>query len=337
MHARAQPSRDIGGTQPLGQLGLVHQGAVGQVPGDTRRAVAQQLLAQDAAHAVGGDQGIAFDQLAGLGSHGDHAVRFGKAFNGLAQVQVHARISLSGFLQQLLQIGPVDGGVGSAVAMHGLAAQRHVPQFLPCGGAAHPQAVRQRHHLLQRLCRPQACRRRTTFGPSWIPAPTSLSTRACSKRRTSQPARDAPIAAARPPMPPPAINTCLFMRVLCPCLRPWWLVPGYSSRPPLKKIKNHRICLKHACIRHALRRRDPETPTSHAPNCRKVHHWHRAFCVTARNRPWHRRRAMSVHRPTFCTAHDSHSQPNQFLTNGRANEKSPHKAGSFNMRDGKIR
>ena len=151
MHARAQPSRDIGGTQPLGQLGLVHQGAVGQVPGDTRRAVAQQLLAQNAAHAVGGDQGIAFYQLAGPGSHGDHAVGLGKALDGLAQVQVHARISLSGFPQQLLQIGPVDGGVGRAIALHGLAAQGHMRQFLPGDCAAHAQAARQCHHLLQRF------------------------------------------------------------------------------------------------------------------------------------------------------------------------------------------
>ncbi|KEH09420.1 hypothetical protein GY14_12490 [Delftia tsuruhatensis] len=158
------------------------------MPGDTRRAVAQQLLAQDAAHAVGGDQGIAFDQLAGLGSHGDHAVRFGKAFNGLAQVQVHARISLSGFLQQLLQIGPVDGGVGSAVAMHGLAAQRHVPQFLPCGGAAHPQAVRQRHHLLQRLLQAPGLQAAHHIRPQLDSSP-HFAEHACLFEKTHFPAR----------------------------------------------------------------------------------------------------------------------------------------------------
>ena len=100
---------------------------------------------------VGGDQGIAFDQLAGPGSHGDHAVGLGKALDGLAQVQVHARISLSGFPQQLLQIGPVDGGVGRAIALHGLAAQGHMRQFLSGDCAAHAQAARQRHHLLQRF------------------------------------------------------------------------------------------------------------------------------------------------------------------------------------------
>src|SRR2546427_1254905 len=38
-------------------------------------------------------------------------------------------------------------------------------------------------------------------------------------------------------MPPPAINTCLFMCELCPCRHPWRPGPDYSSRTPLKKIK----------------------------------------------------------------------------------------------------
>ena len=36
------------------------------------------------------------------------------------------------------------------------------------------------------------------LGPSWMPAPTSVNSGACSNRRTSQPARRAASAAARP-------------------------------------------------------------------------------------------------------------------------------------------
>ena len=52
-------------------------------------------------------------------------------------------------------------------------------------------------------CSPQACKRRTTLGPSCTPAPTSENTAARSNTRTSHPACEAPKAAAMPAMPPP--------------------------------------------------------------------------------------------------------------------------------------
>src|SRR5574344_1384529 len=64
-------------------------------------------------------------------------------------------------------------------------------------------------------CKPQDCKRRTTLGPNWTPAPTSEKAALRSNTRTSHPAWLAPKAAAMPAIPPPAIRNCFCMTRFC--------------------------------------------------------------------------------------------------------------------------
>ena len=53
---------------------------------------------------------------------------------------------------------------------------------------------------------------RNTLGPSWMPAPISLNSGACSSTCTGMPLRDSASAADNPPMPPPTTRTGLDWR-----------------------------------------------------------------------------------------------------------------------------
>ena len=131
MQMRAQPCGHILRAQALGQLRLMHHGAVSQVPGHTRRAVAQHLRTYRAAHAICANQGITFNQLVGAGANGDDAILLGKAGDGLIEVEVHLGQVLQSLEQQLMQIGPVNRCVACAIAVHHLRAQRQMAQLLP--------------------------------------------------------------------------------------------------------------------------------------------------------------------------------------------------------------
>lgn len=76
------------GAQRGGQVGLAHQGAVGQVAGVARWAVVQQPLAYRAPQAVCSDQGIAMVRVAQAVVHGDGLAVLREVRQCLAQLQV---------------------------------------------------------------------------------------------------------------------------------------------------------------------------------------------------------------------------------------------------------
>ena len=102
---------------------LVHHGAVGQVPRDAWWSIAQQLGTDDAAHAVGPDQGIALNDLAGARTYGDHAILFHKALHSLLKIQMDLGQMPYSLQQQGMQVRTVDRGINRAIAVHGLLTQ----------------------------------------------------------------------------------------------------------------------------------------------------------------------------------------------------------------------
>src|SRR5882672_12261545 len=59
---------------------------------------------------------------------------------------------------------------------------------------------------------PRASMACQAFGASWMPAPISANSAACSSTTTRKLRRARPSATARPPMPPPATTTGLALR-----------------------------------------------------------------------------------------------------------------------------
>ena len=149
VQARAQPGGDLRAAQRRGQRRLAQHGAVGQVPGHTRRAVVQQLLAHAAPHAVGAQQRVAFDLLAGHGVQRDHLAVVGVAGQPVVKVEVHIRLAGRRHAQDTVQIGAVDGGVGGAIALQRARAQRQGAQVRAAGGVAHLQPIRESSHGAQ--------------------------------------------------------------------------------------------------------------------------------------------------------------------------------------------
>ena len=62
--------------------------------------------------------------------------------------------------------------------------------------------------------RPKTSNIQNTLGPSWMPAPISLNSGACSMSCEGIPLRDSASAAASPPMPPPTMMTCRSFQLL---------------------------------------------------------------------------------------------------------------------------
>ena len=67
---------------------------------------------------------------------------------------------------------------------------------------------------------PSTSNMRNTFGPSWMPAPISLNSGACSSTCTGMPLRDSASAVASPPMPPPTTSTGASFAVMLILSRP---------------------------------------------------------------------------------------------------------------------
>ena len=116
-----------------------------------RRAIAKQTHARAAPQTIGANQGVSLHFLCLAGAHQHGAVRFGVVLNGQVQVELHGIPRLHCLEQQPVQVGAVNGGIGSAVTLYSIGTQGQHRQFVPRESTAHLQAIRKSSHILQRL------------------------------------------------------------------------------------------------------------------------------------------------------------------------------------------
>jgi len=133
MQTGAHPHRDLIRAQMRRQIGLRHQGPVSQVPRETGGRIAQQLLTHRAPHPIGTDQGIGMPVLPLCAVHIKPLGTCLPALHRLPQLHINTR-GLGRSLQQTLQVGPVDGGVGSAIKCLSPLAQTQAAQHPPSLG-----------------------------------------------------------------------------------------------------------------------------------------------------------------------------------------------------------
>jgi hypothetical protein len=128
---------------------LLHQAAVRQMPAGPRRPVVDDQRAQAAPDAVRRDQRVALDigDARGLQPHGPVALR--RIEYARAGVQPRA-CQLRGGKQRVLEVGPVHGEVGRAVALHHRLAELQHGELAAVGAVARAQPRRRDHLLRQR-------------------------------------------------------------------------------------------------------------------------------------------------------------------------------------------
>jgi hypothetical protein len=71
-------------------------------------------------------------------------------------MQLHIGLLLYGIQKQLVQIGPVNGGVGCAIARARALTQAQTPQLFPAGRRPHTQHLGKCRSLLERICQTPA-------------------------------------------------------------------------------------------------------------------------------------------------------------------------------------
>ena len=146
---RAKPCSDLVGAQRRRQIGGAQHGAVGQMPCDTRRAVLDERLADRAPDAIGGHQHVAFHAVGGANGQRYGACSVGEIGDRLVQIHVNALVAHGRTGQRAVQIRPVHGDIGRAVAFDRARAQRQLAQHLAGQRAAGLQLIRKGGDRLQ--------------------------------------------------------------------------------------------------------------------------------------------------------------------------------------------
>ena len=146
---RAKPCSDLVGAQRRRQIGGAQHGAVGQMSRDTRRAILDECLADRAPHAIGGHQHVAFHAVGGANGQRDGACGVREIRDRLVQIHVNALVAHGRTGQRAVQIRPVHGDIGRAVAFDRARAQRQLAQHLAGQRAAGLQLIRKGGDHLQ--------------------------------------------------------------------------------------------------------------------------------------------------------------------------------------------
>ena len=107
MGARAGPQHDVGPPQVFRHLVALEHGAIGDMAGHPRLAVADDALADFRPHAVAADQRAALDLFAVFERDGDAVAAVLKAVDPPAGFQRDQVVALAGVQQDAVDVGAV--------------------------------------------------------------------------------------------------------------------------------------------------------------------------------------------------------------------------------------
>ena len=208
MHLLAGPHHHVAPAELLRHFRGRQHGAIGDVAGDDRLAVADDHLPDGRPQPVGADQRRAAIVFAAFGVHGDAVGRFVDLDDFLRGVEADQIGFPAGVQQHLMQIGAMDERIGMIEFLAESLAERDARDLLAGDRIHHDQVVGKDGELADRLGQAERLEHPEHVGPSWMPAPISLNSGACSISCEAIPLRASASAAASPPMPPPTMRTC---------------------------------------------------------------------------------------------------------------------------------